>query len=249
MPALHLGLGLGLGLQLGLRHADNDNDALRLRLTGLGGPDRRRGVHIRGGLGGADRGAPGDGDGRIGRGRPGHKTPLRFKVRQNLRPVVGQKFFLTLGRAEAQRLQAQGIKAMVAVTLGLGTMIGWKRIVVTVGEKIGNDVRCTLPPEALAIIKAMPRTDARIFPFNGDAITAAFTRACKMTGIENLHFHDLRHEGISRLFEMGWNIPQVATVSGHRSWQSLKRYTHIRPEDLHRRWEALNPTPQQPVAT
>ena len=95
------------------------------------------------------------------------------------------------------------------------------------GEKIGNDVRCTLPPEALAIIKAMPRTDARIFPFNGDAITAAFTRACKMTGIENLHFHDLRHEGISRLFEMGWNIPQVATVSGHRSWQSLKRYTHM----------------------
>ncbi|MBN9403835.1 MAG: tyrosine-type recombinase/integrase [Burkholderiales bacterium] len=40
--------------------------------------------------------------------------------------------------------------------------------------------------------------------------------------------HDLRHECISWLFERGWNIPHVATVSGHRSWASLKRYTQIR---------------------
>jgi len=38
----------------------------------------------------------------------------------------------------------------------------------------------------------------------------------------------MRHEGISRLFEMGWTIPQVASVSGHQSWQSLKRYSHLR---------------------
>jgi len=47
-------------------------------------------------------------------------------------------------------------------------------------------------------------------------------------GIDDLHFHDLRHEGCSRLFELGWTIPQVASVSGHRSWQSLKRYSHLR---------------------
>jgi len=38
----------------------------------------------------------------------------------------------------------------------------------------------------------------------------------------------LRHDGVSRLFELGWNIPHVAAVSGHRSWSSLKRYTHLR---------------------
>ncbi|WP_244133623.1 tyrosine-type recombinase/integrase [Burkholderia gladioli] len=43
-----------------------------------------------------------------------------------------------------------------------------------------------------------------------------------------MHFHDLRHEGASRLFEMGLNIPHVAAVTGHRSWSSLKRYTHLR---------------------
>jgi integrase len=98
------------------------------------------------------------------------------------------------------------------------------------GQKNGNDVWVNLPPEALAVIRAMPRLkgEPRIFPFHADSVSASFTRACKILGIENLHFHDLRHEGCSRLFEMGWTVPQVATVSGHRNWQSLQRYTHVR---------------------
>lgn len=96
------------------------------------------------------------------------------------------------------------------------------------GEKVGNDHWLDLPPEALAVIQRQPREGRVIFPYSTDAITASFTRACKLLGIEDLHFHDLRHDGVSRLFEMGRTIPQVAMVSGHRSWQSLKRYTHIR---------------------
>lgn len=76
--------------------------------------------------------------------------------------------------------------------------------------------------------KVMPHTEDAVFPYSPDAIAAAFTRACKLLGIEDLHSHDLRHEGVSRLFEMGWSIPRVAGLSGHRSWQSLKRYTHLR---------------------
>jgi integrase len=96
------------------------------------------------------------------------------------------------------------------------------------GDKVGNNQWCDLPPEASAIIDTMPRCDARIFPYSTDAISAAFTRACKFLAIDDLHFHDLRHEGISRLFEMGRTIPQAASVSGHRSWTSLKRYSHLR---------------------
>ncbi len=95
------------------------------------------------------------------------------------------------------------------------------------GEKVGNDVRVNLPPEAMAIIKTQPTKTGRIFPFNGDSISTSFTRACQILCIEDLHFHDLRHEGVSRLFEMGSTIPQAATVSGHRTWTSLKRYSHI----------------------
>jgi integrase len=106
------------------------------------------------------------------------------------------------------------------------------------GEKAGNDTWCDLVPEAERIIEAMPETGPTIFPASADAISAAFTRACKVLGIEDLHFHDLRHEGISRLFEMGWNIPHVAAVSGHRSWQSLKRYTHLRQAgDKYANWK------------
>mgnify|MGYP000352534648 CR=1 FL=1 len=96
------------------------------------------------------------------------------------------------------------------------------------GEKIGNDVKVTLPPQALRLILKQNKTEGEIFPFNGDTISTSFTRACQFLGIEDLHFHDLRHEGITRLFEMGWNIPQASTVSGHRTWNSLKRYTHMR---------------------
>ena len=96
------------------------------------------------------------------------------------------------------------------------------------GDKFGNDVRCEVTPEAAAIIAAMPHRDARIFPYESKAISGSFTRACEILGVEDLHFHDLRHEGISRLFEMGRTIPQVASVSGHRSWTSLQRYAHLR---------------------
>jgi hypothetical protein len=47
-------------------------------------------------------------------------------------------------------------------------------------------------------------------------------------GFDGLHFHDLRHDGVSRLFEMGSTISQAANVSGQRSWSSLKRYDHPR---------------------
>ena len=99
------------------------------------------------------------------------------------------------------------------------------------GGTVGNDVWTDLPPEALAVVNAMRRDGERIFPYTADAIGAAWLRACKVLGIEDLHFHDLRHEGVSRLFEMGWNIPHVATVSGHRSWSSLQRYAQIRKKD------------------
>lgn len=83
-------------------------------------------------------------------------------------------------------------------------------------------------------------TQGRIFPYSEEAISAAFTRACKVLGIENLHFHDLRHEGVSRLFEMGWDIPRAALVSGHRSWAALQRYSHIRQAgDKFRDWKWL----------
>lgn len=109
------------------------------------------------------------------------------------------------------------------------------------GQKAGNDVWCELSEEALSIVQAMPRVADQIFPYTTDAISASFTRACKILGIVDLRFHDLRHDGVSRLFELGFNIPQVASHSGHRSWTSLKRYTHLRQSgDKYEGWRWLS---------
>lgn len=51
-------------------------------------------------------------------------------------------------------------------------------------------------------------------------------------GLEDILLHDLRHEGISRLFELGFEIQEVATISGHRDWKVLRRYTHLKPSSL-----------------
>lgn len=51
-------------------------------------------------------------------------------------------------------------------------------------------------------------------------------------GLDNFHFHDLRHEAVSRLVEAGFSDQEVSAISGHKSMQMLKRYTHLRAEDL-----------------
>jgi integrase len=65
-----------------------------------------------------------------------------------------------------------------------------------------------------------------------DVITHDFVEACKQCGIQDLRLHDLRHEATSRLFEKGFNMMEVSTITGHKSLSMLKRYTHLRPADL-----------------
>jgi integrase len=108
-------------------------------------------------------------------------------------------------------------------------------------EKNGNDQLVPLLDltgfDALHLIQEQRRLwprGERIFAYNSRSVGAAFRRACKELKIKDLHFHDLRHEATSRLFEAGLSIEQVALVTGHRDWKMLKRYTHLRPEHLHR---------------
>ena len=98
--------------------------------------------------------------------------------------------------------------------------------------KVRNEV-VPVPPEARVIIDGLPRSKTGyIMPYKPNSITSAVGKACQMLGIEDLHLHDLRHEGVSRLFEKGLDIPRVALISGHKSWATLKRYTHLKPKDV-----------------
>jgi|EndMetStandDraft_5_1072996.scaffolds.fasta_scaffold86492_1 integrase len=88
--------------------------------------------------------------------------------------------------------------------------------------------------------RIITRGHGRVFPYNHRSVGKAFARACEELKIEDLHFHDLRHEGTSRLFEAGLTIERVALVTGHKDWRTLRRYTKLKPEELHK----LQTTPQ-----
>jgi integrase len=81
----------------------------------------------------------------------------------------------------------------------------------------------------------------RVFAVTGNSVRLAFEHLRVRAGMPDFRFHDLRHEAISRLFEKGFNIAEVATISGHREFKMLQRYTHLRAEDLVARLDPLPP--------
>ena len=90
-----------------------------------------------------------------------------------------------------------------------------------------------LSSKALTTLLGTPRgISERVYEVSPNAIRLAWERLRNRVGIENLHFHDLRHEAISRFFELGLSIPEVALISGHRDPRMLFRYTHLRAEDV-----------------
>ncbi|WP_425645896.1 site-specific integrase [Agrobacterium leguminum] len=71
-----------------------------------------------------------------------------------------------------------------------------------------------------------------IFPMRAGTLEQAWRRLLVRAGIKGLRFHDLRHEGVSRLFERGLNVIEVSSVSGHKELRMLRRYTHLAADDL-----------------
>lgn len=105
-------------------------------------------------------------------------------------------------------------------------------------NKAGNDQTVPLLPDAWKIIEPLlsGRDAGQVFTgAMAASVSAAFTRACKAVQppIENLHFHDLRHRATAQFFRMGLDIPRVALLTGHKTWAMLRRYTDIKPADVH----------------
>lgn len=74
--------------------------------------------------------------------------------------------------------------------------------------------------------KGEKEMNGRLFPTTPVALRLAWDRLTKRAKVVDLNFHDLRHEAISRLFELGLTVPEVASVSGHRDMRMLFRYAH-----------------------
>jgi integrase len=103
-------------------------------------------------------------------------------------------------------------------------------------KKVGNNEWVPLMGGAWELVQRQEKKegDGRIFPIHPQTLSKYFKETCTALGIPDLHLHDLRHEGTSLLFEQGYEIQQVALVTGHKDWRHLRRYTNLKPEDLHR---------------
>ena len=105
---------------------------------------------------------------------------------------------------------------------------------------LGNHKYAHLEPAALVIIDELLKPEVRnrmiysgydtglLIPANARTVGSYFSRACHICQIEGLRFHDLRHEGATRLAEDHWSIPQIQTVTLHSSWKSLQRYVNLK---------------------
>ncbi|WP_202943201.1 integrase [Thiobacillus denitrificans] len=100
--------------------------------------------------------------------------------------------------------------------------------------KNGEGRRVPLSRAAIKVLRALPRPHkGPVLPIGASALRGAWGRAKEKVGIKDLRIHDLRHEATSRLFEKGvFDSMEVASITGHKTLQMLKRYTHLRAEDL-----------------
>ena len=98
--------------------------------------------------------------------------------------------------------------------------------------KNGSPRTVPLTSKALRIAKSLPQNSELVFPISSNAVRLSWDRLRSRAGINDLRFHDLRHEAISRFFERGLSIAEVALISGHKDPRMLFRYTHLRAEDV-----------------
>lgn len=105
-----------------------------------------------------------------------------------------------------------------------------------------NGSRRDVPLSLLArdmLLRLGAKPQGRIFSYTSNGLKSSWRFMLNKLDIEDLHFHDLRHEAVSRLFEKGTlDMMEIAAISGHKSLAMLKRYTHLKAQNLVRKLEA-----------
>jgi Site-specific recombinase XerD len=158
------------------------------------------------------------------------------------RRLVGDEETRLLDTCQAMNPElASIVRIAIETAMRQGEIMGmtWdkvdlKRPTVTLEDTKNGEKRIVpLTTKAVQILRDLPRNlDGKVWTYTPNGMRASYIKACKRAGIEGLTFHDLRHEATSRLFEKGLNPVQAAAITGHKNMQMLKRYTHLRPEDL-----------------
>ncbi len=106
-----------------------------------------------------------------------------------------------------------------------------KNVCVLRDTKNSEDRIIPLSDKCIAILKKYPFGDT-VFNIVGRRLRKHFLIACRKANIENFRWHDLRACFATNALMSGMSIAQVSTITGHKDWSQLKRYTRIKAEDL-----------------
>lgn len=187
------------------------------------------------------------------------------------RRLLDGEFERVVAATKSEELPAIATLAVeTAMRLGEIVSLEWQRVdldqrCITLRQsKNGHGRFIPLSPLALATLRSVPRrVDGRVFVMLADGASKAWASAVRrsrqeyidessMLGRElddkflvDLHFHDLRHEACSRLATMGFDVLELASISGHRTLSMLRRYTHLKTSRLAEKLAAAS----QPLPT
>jgi integrase len=153
------------------------------------------------------------------------------------------EFLRILAACEHYEMKTMALLIQFAIETGMRRMeilkLNWSQInidrkSIQISETKNGSVRTVpLSKLALTVVKGcQAASDGLVFNISESAHRYNWQRITCRADIDNLHFHDLRHEAISRFFEKGLSVAEVALISGHKDVRQLFRYTHLRAEDV-----------------
>lgn len=139
---------------------------------------------------------------------------------------------------------ATGMRRSEILKLREGQIDRLRRTLHIPETKNGDARTIPLTGVALGILdEVQPDAAGYLFPVSPNAVRLAWERVRRNAKLDDMHFHDLRHEAISRFFEKGLTVPEVALISGHRDVRMLFRYTHLKAEDVATKLAAIEDQP------
>ena len=108
-----------------------------------------------------------------------------------------------------------------------------KRVAFLPLTKNGDSRYVPLSTAAIKILNELPRSiEGRVFPVNRETVSVRFKRLARKANLVDLRFHDLRHTAITNMAGKLTNVLELSAVTGHKTLGMLKRYTHLKAEDL-----------------
>ena len=161
----------------------------------------------------------------------GEEEKLHQSTNQKLRRIIILALETAMRRGEILNIKKSHINYSKSVLLIPSTKADVPRTIPLSSQAL-TALRGQLRASQKTSGGAIPLVESTLFDYKPRGLSGEFLKLCRRKGIDNLHFHDLRHEATSRLFEKGLNPVEVATITGHKDTKMLMRYTHLRAEDL-----------------